>query len=233
MKSLQYLFIFLLLLANACGISEAEGQSENKSTHEINEKEVLSSSIEEVPNDVKVQPDLEQELTFGQKLAAAGESIEDRSIVYDPSYVSLEYPGGDVDPKTGVCTDVIIRAYRVLDIDLQKELHEDILKSKSAYSRVDRIDKNIDHRRVPNLAVFFTRHGKKLEVTDNPDDYQPGDIIWWELGGPGGIDHIGIVVNKKTADGSRHLMVHNVGGGQAVEDFMFNAHIKGHYSYEP
>lgn len=233
MKSLQFFFISFLLFVSACGVNEADGQTEIKSSNKIGLQEKKNSAIHNESKKAEVVSDVDQEQTFGQKLAAAGESIEDWGIVYDPSYVSLDYPGGDVDPKTGVCTDVIIRAYRVLGIDLQKEVHEDIVQDQSAYSRVDRVDKNIDHRRVPNLATFFTRHGKKLEVTDDPEDYQPGDIIWWELGGPGGIDHIGIVVNKKTDDGVRRLMVHNVGSGQVVEDFMFSAHIKGHYSYEP
>ena len=233
MKSLQFLLISFLLFVSACGVNEADGQTEIKSSNKIGLQEKKNSAIQNESKKAEVVSDVDQEQTFGQKLAAAGESIEDWSIVYDPSYVSLDYPGGDVDPKTGVCTDVIIRAYRVLGIDLQKEVHEDIVQDQSAYSRVDRVDKNIDHRRVPNLATFFTRHGKKLDVTDDPEDYQPGDIIWWELGGPGGIDHIGIVVNKKTDDGVRRLMVHNVGSGQVVEDFMCSAHIKGHYSYEP
>ena len=195
--------------------------------------------------DVQAEPPAEQEEegvqeatqesftkdSFAQKLAAAGEQLEDSSIMYDPSYVRLDYPMGDVPAHTGVCTDVLVRAYRKLGIDLQKEVHEDILRARSAYRNIKKPDTHIDHRRVPNLVVFFARNGQSLPVSKNAKDYKPGDIVWWKLGSPTGLNHIGLVVKKKSADGNRHLVIHNVGGGQVVEDFLFSNHIQGHFRY--
>jgi len=169
--------------------------------------------------------------TFSDELSDAGILISKDYVVYDGSYRRIDYPNGDVPPHIGVCTDVIIRAYRKVGIDLQKELHEDIVKNLSKYKRVDKPDPNIDHRRVPNLATFFKRHGKVLPITDNPDDYKPGDIIWWNLANNGSLNHIGMVVDKKSLDGKRYLVVHNIGGGQNIDDFLFGAKIIGHYSY--
>ncbi|NQY42434.1 MAG: DUF1287 domain-containing protein [Legionellales bacterium] len=169
--------------------------------------------------------------TFSDELSDAGILISKDYVVYDGSYRRIDYPNGDVPPHIGVCTDVIIRAYRKVGIDLQKELHEDIVKNLSKYRRVDKPDPNIDHRRVPNLATFFKRHGKVLPITDNPDDYKPGDIIWWNLANNGSLNHIGMVVDKKSYDNKRYLVVHNIGGGQNIDDFLFGAKIIGHYSY--
>ncbi len=169
--------------------------------------------------------------TFSDELSDAGILISKDYVVYDGSYRRIDYPNGDVPPHIGVCTDVIIRAYRKVGIDLQKELHEDIVKNLSKYRRVDKPDPNIDHRRVPNLATFFKRHGKVLPITDNPDDYKPGDIIWWTLANNGSLNHIGMVVDKKSYDNKRYLVVHNIGGGQNIDDFLFGAKIIGHYSY--
>ena len=171
-------------------------------------------------------------VSFDIKLANAGVSIEDASIIYDGSYYSIDYPDGDVPANIGVCTDVIIRAYRVIGVDLQKEVHEDVLKNNAAYSGVKRVDKNIDHRRVPNLATFFKRHGKVLPITSKASDYKPGDVICWNLSETGSLNHIGLVVNQKSDDGERFLVIHNMGGGQVIEDFLFNAKIVGHYSYQ-
>ena len=168
---------------------------------------------------------------FSKDLSDAGILISKDYVVYDGSYRRIDYPNGDVPPHIGVCTDVIIRAYRKVGIDLQKELHEDIVKNLSKYRRVDKPDPNIDHRRVPNLATFFKRHGKVLPITDNPDDYKPGDIIWWNLANNGSLNHIGMVVDKKSYDNKRYLVVHNIGGGQNIDDFLFGAKIIGHYSY--
>ena len=168
--------------------------------------------------------------SFGQnsKLAEAAKKIIDPSIVYDPAYVRIKYPMGDVDPKTGVCTDVVIRAYRGIGIDLQKEVHEDMRADFSKYPSQKRWgltkpDSNIDHRRVPNLMTFFSRKGKVLKITDNPSDYKPGNIVCWDLGG--GILHIGIVLDDPQS------VLHNIGGGQIVEDCLFKWKIIGHYAY--
>ncbi|MFS4469732.1 DUF1287 domain-containing protein [Maribacter sp. 2210JD10-5] len=158
--------------------------------------------------------------------------LTEQDVTYDGSYFSIGYPNGDVPRDKGVCTDVIIRAYRKMNIDLQKEVHEDMLKSFDAYPKIwglKRTDKNIDHRRVPNLMMFFERQGASLPVTSNPKEYLPGDIVCWNLGGA--ITHIGIVVDKKSADGRRSLIVHNIGAGQVMEDCLFNFKIIGHYRY--
>ena len=156
-----------------------------------------------------------------------------QKVTYDPTYRVIAYPNGDVPADKGVCTDVVIRAYRKLGIDLQKEVHEDMKLNFDKYPKnwgLSCPDKNIDHRRVPNLMTFFTRHGTVKKITDNPQDYQPGDIVCWNLGG--GITHIGIVTRKKSTDGKRYLLVHNIGGGQVIEDCLFNYRIIGHYQYE-
>jgi hypothetical protein len=159
--------------------------------------------------------------------------LTNQHVVYDPSYFSIDYPNGDVPSNKGVCTDVIIRAYRKIGIDLQKEVHEDMKANFSLYPKIwglTTADKNIDHRRVPNLMVFFKRKGVIKTISNNPDDYGPGDIVCWSLSG--GTTHIGLVVNKKSTDGKRYLIVHNIGGGQVLEDCLFSYKIIGHYRYK-
>lgn len=171
--------------------------------------------------------------TFEEKLSEAAISIIDPNVKYTPDYVSIKYPNGDVPAKTGVCTDVVIRAYRKLNIDLQKEVHEDMKANFSKYPKtwgLKTTDKNIDHRRVPNLEVFFARKGKKLEVTQNASDYKTGEIVTWMINGK--LPHIGIITNKKSRDGKRPLIVHNVGGGQVLEDCLFSYEIVGHYLFK-
>ena len=149
---------------------------------------------------------------------------------YDPAYVALEYPGGDVPEETGVCSDVVVRAFRKAGIDLQKQVHEDIKAARSAYPNkwgANAADKNIDHRRVLNLMTYFTRQGKSLSLSNNAADYQPGDVVSWELSS--GIDHIGIVTNMLSESPDRYLIVHNIGAGTRIEDVMFAWTIKGHY----
>lgn len=171
--------------------------------------------------------------SFYDRLADSTLTLTQQIVRYDPAYFQLDYPNGDVPKDKGVCTDVVIRAYRKLGIDLQKEVHEDMKANFSKYPQnwgLTKPDKNIDHRRVPNLMTFFARHGVTKPITTNPKDYLPGDIVCWNLGGS--VTHIGIVVKKKSADGQRHLIVHNIGGGQVMEDCLFNFKIIGHYRYE-
>jgi len=170
--------------------------------------------------------------SFFNQLADSALTLINQKVIYDPSYRVIDYPNGDVPADRGVCTDVIIRAYRKLGIDLQKEVHEDMRKNFAIYPNnwgLSGPDKNIDHRRVPNLMTFFKRHGKVKEITGNPKDYQPGDIVCWDLGG--GITHIGIVTREKSKDGLRYVIVHNIGGGQVLEDCLFKYIIIGHYCY--
>lgn len=173
---------------------------------------------------------------FYKDLADSTLTLTEQYVEYDPSYFPLDYPNGDVPPNKGVCTDVVIRAYRKLGIDLQKEVHEDMKANFGKYPKnwgLARPDKNIDHRRVPNLMTYFKRHGTVLSITQNPNEYKPGDIVCWSLGG--GITHIGIVSNKKTnsSDSSgRPLIIHNIGSGQVLEDMLFDYRIIGHYRYK-
>lgn len=166
------------------------------------------------------------------KLSDASISLTKDRVVYDPKYVPIAYPNGDVPAGTGVCTDVVIRAYRKLGIDLQKEVHEDMKANFRLYPKnwgMKTTDRNIDHRRVPNLMVFFGRKGTKKPMTKNATDYVPGDIVCWDLNGKQ--IHIGLVVNRKSGDGKRYLIVHNVGAGQVLEDCLFAWKIIGHYTY--
>ena len=163
--------------------------------------------------------------------AVARTSLEVR---YDPTYFKIPYPNGDVPAEVGVCTDEVIRSYRVVGVDLQREVHEDMRDNFHLYPRtwgLRRPDTNIDHRRVPNLRVFFERQGAARPVTDRAADYRPGDVVTWDLGG--GLTHIGIVVNvPSAADPERLLIVHNIGAGPKMEDVLFGWKITGHYRYE-
>lgn len=171
--------------------------------------------------------------TFFDRLADSAFVLTTQKVVYDPSYFQLKYPNGDVPADKGVCTDVIIRAYRKLGIDLQKEVHLDMLSNFDKYPKfwgMRKPDKNIDHRRVPNVMTFFSRNGIEKKLSLDPKDYEPGDIVCWNLGG--GTTHIGIVSNLKSMDGVRYLIIHNIGAGQVIEDCLFNYRIIGHYRYE-
>jgi uncharacterized protein YijF (DUF1287 family) len=171
---------------------------------------------------------------FVQKLVAAAVERTHHAVRYDAAYVRIPYPNGDVPPETGVCTDEIIRAYRAVGIDLQKEVHEDMLRNFSAYPNQRRwllahTDTNVDHRRVPNLMTFFSRQGELLTISMQREDYAPGDLVTWDLGG--NVPHIGIVVDRKSARTGHYLVVHNIGRGPQMEDVLFNWKITGHYRY--
>ena len=152
---------------------------------------------------------------------------------YDPNYVVIPYPNGDVPIEKGVCTDVVIRAFRKAGVDLQKEVHEDMQSNFAVYPQkwsLKSPDTNIDHRRVPNLQTFFTRKGKSLPITKVSDDYKPGDVVAWDLDGKG-MTHIGIVSNAYNETSKRYLIIHNIGGGAQSEDVIFDWKIIGHYRY--
>ena len=166
-------------------------------------------------------------------LAAAAREQIGKTLIYDPAYVRLSYPGGDVPIERGVCTDVVIRAMRAGNVDLQKLVHEDMAANFSAYPRLwglKKTDASIDHRRVPNLAKFFERKGKKLPVTKNPGDYLPGDFIVCRLSN--GLIHIMLVSSQKSASGTP-LIIHNIGAGTREEDRLFEFAIEGHYRWYP
>jgi len=163
-------------------------------------------------------------------LAAAHEQTR-HAVSYDSGYTRIPYPMGDVAADKGVCTDVVIRAYRTLGIDLQQRVHEDMTAHFSLYPTtwgLKRADSNIDHRRVPNLRVFLGRFGRTLAVTSIPQDYAPGDLVTYRL--PGNHPHIAIVSDQYKGD--RPLVIHNIGWGPKQEDSLFAYEISGHYRYE-
>lgn len=167
------------------------------------------------------------------ELAKQAEQLP-RLVVYDSSYRQIGYPNGDVPSHYGVCSDVVIRSYRKLGIDLQKQLHEDIKKNFSQYPSqkmwgLRKPDTNIDHRRVPNLETFFARKGTVKPITLKGEDYLPGDIVSWRL--DNGRPHIGIVTSIKASNNQYYLVMHNIGYGQVAEDVLFKWKIVGHYSY--
>lgn len=171
--------------------------------------------------------------SFTERLSDAALERTRHWVRYDGRYLRLDYPGGDVPPGIGVCTDVVIRAYRALGIDLQPLVHEDMKAAFDAYPDrwgLTRPDPNIDHRRVPNLRVFFERHGESLAVSQDADDYRPGDLVTWHVGGRR--PHIGIVVDRRGWWSGRPLVVHNVGLGPQLEDALFDYPITGHYRYD-
>lgn len=152
------------------------------------------------------------------------------TVSYNSGYTVIPYPNGDVPKETGVCTDVVIRAMRTQGLDLQQAVHQDMKANFGRYPKnwgLKTTDRSIDHRRVPNLRTFFTRKGWSLPVTDKPGDYQPGDIVTWNLSG-GGVPHIGIVSDRKTASGTP-LIIHNIGCGAQEEDCLFSYTLTGHY----
>jgi uncharacterized protein YijF (DUF1287 family) len=171
--------------------------------------------------------------TFYDSLSTSALALTKQNVTYDPMYFSIPYPNGDVPSDKGVCTDVVIRAYRKVGIDLQKEVHEDMKANFKLYPKkwgLAKTDKNIDHRRVPNLMTFFVRHGEVKAMNQTASNYQPGDVVCWDLGG--GVTHIGLVVNKKSEDNVRYLIVHNIGSGQVLADCLFQFKIIGHYRYK-
>lgn len=174
--------------------------------------------------------------TFEDQLVKAALERTKHVVQYDGRYISIAYPNGDVPAEIGVCTDVIIRSYRSLGIDLQQYVHEDMSNDFSAYPSkriwgLQSTDRNIDHRRVPNLRVFFERNGKQLPISDKASDYHPGAIVSWML--PGNLPHIGIVTNRISTISENPLIVHNIGSGPKLEDILFKYKITGHFKYNP
>ena len=168
-------------------------------------------------------------------LVMAARSQVGVTLYYNPAYEKLAYPGGDVPLERGVCTDVVVRAYRKLGVDLQQLVHQDMEKAWDAYPhapkwQLKKPDANIDHRRVPNLATYFARHGTTLPPSKAGRDYLPGDVVTWRL--PGNLTHIGIVGDKQSGAGLP-LMIHNIGAGAQEEDMLFKYDVTGHYRYNP
>lgn len=178
-------------------------------------------------------PAAAQPSDFFSRLSEAALERLSHSVLYDGSYRRIDYPNGDVPAHIGVCTDLVVRVYRSLGIDLQRAVHEDMTGNFDVYPQqwgLERPDSNIDHRRVPNLQAFFARHGRDLPISNQAKDYGPGDIVTWML--PGNLPHIGILVERRSEDGERHLVVHNIGNGPELEDVLFDFRITGHYRYD-
>lgn len=168
------------------------------------------------------------------KFVQSAVALQNPDVVYDSGYRRIAYPRGDVPTNVGVCSDVIVRAYRGIGVDLQQLVHDDMAKHFGAYPKtwgMTHTDPNIDHRRVLNLATYFRRHGATLKITHDPKNYAPGDTVTWNLNPKGSLPHIGIVTDRRTPDGKRPLVMHNIGGGQVLEDILFTYEITGHFRY--
>ncbi|HZG51104.1 MAG TPA: DUF1287 domain-containing protein [Pyrinomonadaceae bacterium] len=213
---------FALFALGACGVPPA-GTPAAQQTHRPHASPATPPRPEVKP--VYESPVLE-------RLVAAANERATHEVEYDGSYFKLDYPNGDVPEGKGVCTDEVIRSYRALGIDLQKEVHEDMAANFSRYPTkfgLKSTDPNIDHRRVPNLRVFFERKGKSLPITNDAADYRPGDIVTWDLNASQ--THIGLVVDAPSATPGRYMIMHNIGQGPQIEDVLFSWKITGHYRY--
>ena len=171
-----------------------------------------------------------------QQLVSAADERTRHPVVYDGAYTKIGFPWGDVSDNIGVCSDVIIRAYRKLGVDLQHLVNHDMSLNFYAYPsysqwRLTKPDPNIDHRRVLNLQVFFSRAGQNLAITHRAQDYKPGDLVTWNI--RPGMPHIGIVSDKVSADGITPLIIHNIGNGPEYENSLFSMSITGHFRYLP
>jgi uncharacterized protein len=179
-----------------------------------------------------LQDALAETSPFFEQLAEVALQQTRQTVVYDPAYIKIPYPGGGVPASRGVCADVIIRAYRKFGIDLQKSVHEDMQQHFDLYPKLWGLrttDTNIDHRRVPNLMVFFGRFGERLIISNSPSDFRPGEMVTWTVAGS--LPHIGFVSNKRSEDGARYMIVHNIGAGPQLEDRLFEWPMTGHFRF--
>ena len=216
-----------LTLAAACGCSTLRGDAR-----------VAHVGGAQVPTQQTVRqseprPRPSSGSSFLDRLSDAAVERTGHEVRYDPTYFVIDYPGGDVPAEVGVCTDEVIRSYRAVGVDLQRLVHEDMKSNFELYPRkwgLKKPDTNIDHRRVPNLSVFFERQGAAQPVTAEARDYKPGDVVTWDLAN--GLTHIGIVVAVPSEeDESRLQIVHNIGAGPKMEDVLFAWKITGHYRF--
>lgn len=169
--------------------------------------------------------------TLSDQIVANAIEQTQGAVTYDSTYTRIPYPMGDVPKNRGVCSDVVVRAYRAAGIDLQQEVHEDMRQHFASYPQTWKLrgpDSNIDHRRVPNLMTFFQRRGAGLRISNSASEYRAGDLVAWDLGG--GVTHIGILVPAANG-GQRPSVVHNIGAGPKLEDVLFSWKIIGHYRY--
>lgn len=183
--------------------------------------------------------ELKSSQDFSKQLAAAALERTKAKVEYDPGYYDLTYPGGDIPPHKGICSDLVVRSYRTLGVDLQQLVHEDMRENFRSYPQLWKLkgpDKNMDHRRVPNLQRYFTRNGKVLEVSHSVEDYEVGDVVAWRLPfgeSDQGASHIGIVVPGPGERSGEKWVVHNIGSGPEWEDKLFSYEIVGHYRFSP
>lgn len=222
-KITRFVSLFLLLLPLGCqtnfqSIAQTKENPEEKISPTTSEK----SSTAAAQTSAEIKKLLES-------------AVEQTTVTksYDPAYVVIPYPNGDVAMEKGVCTDVVIRAFRKAGIDLQREVHEDMKANFAVYPKkwsLKSPDSNIDHRRVPNLQTFFARRGKSLPITQIAENYKPGDVVAWDLDGKG-LTHIGIVSDIYDETTKRYRIIHNIGGGAQAEDRIFDWKIIGHYRY--
>jgi hypothetical protein len=215
----------LALLASACVAGGCSGPARPPVAGD--QAQVATTSAVAAPSSAPKMPELET--AKARRLAEAAARQVGRTTGYDGAYVQLDYPGGDVPISTGVCSDVVVRAFREVGVDLQVRVHEDMAEHFSAYPRkwdLRRPDANIDHRRVPNLQTYFTRRGHSRKVTRRGTDYWPGDVVTWSVGG---LPHIGIVSRTPAPEGTRFLVTHNIGAGAQTEDVLFAYPVTGHY----
>ncbi len=217
MAFFRVLLIFVLPLISLTGCRVIQSQQR---AVELPDRELTAA--------IEVKPDA----TPLEKVNASAVEQTTQTTGYDASWVKIDYPNGDVPLNTGVCADVVVRAFRKAGIDLQKELHEDMKKNFSKYPQkwgARRPDTNIDHRRVPNLMMWFDRQGKSLPITKDAREYLPGDVVAWEL--DNGLMHIGMVSKVKAEGSDRYAVVHNIGMGARLEDVLFEWRVIGHYRY--
>lgn len=218
-------FLLLLAAAAAFGCSASRGDARAGAAQAATQPAVGHADPRPKPSSGS---------PFLDRLSDAAVERTNHEVRYDPTYFVIDYPGGDVPAAVGVCTDEVIRSYRAVGVDLQKLVHEDMTENFALYPHkwgLKKPDTNIDHRRVPNLMVFFERQGAAQPVTGDARDYRPGDVVTWDLGG--GLTHIGVVVAVPSeSDATRLQIVHNIGAGPKLEDVLFNWKITGHYRFE-
>jgi uncharacterized protein len=181
---------------------------------------------------VLLSPNIQAQNDSALKVVNAARAQIGVTTTYDPAYTQLAYPMGDVVQSKGVCTDVVVRAYRKMNIDFQVLVHQDMKMNFSKYPKIwglKKTDRNIDHRRVPNLETFFARQGKSIKIQNTAENYRPGDIVSWRL--DNGLAHIGVISDKRSLIGARPLVIHNIGRGTQEEDVLFAWKIVGHYRW--
>jgi len=254
-KIILFLSLMLGLFATVQFSSIKNDKFINKpsNVNQANHSDTLQNQQSQLPVEVTEEPKVEKienaekpieerVLTFQDHLAIQAELRLQSDVRYDGSYRKIAYPMGDVPENIGVCTDVVIRSFRGLGIDLQQSVHEDMKRNFRSYPnkwKLSKPDTNIDHRRVPNLMTFFERAGASLPITNDPMDYLAGNVVAWDLSQTNGSNtkgktmlHIGIVSNFVSEHTSNPLIVHNIGGGPQMNDMLFDFKIIGHYKSE-